>query len=146
MIQRRGTSAQTLFAVNSGSAEPIYSQLVEQVRRLVAAGQLGAGDMLPSVRDVAASLAVNPMTVSKAYSQLELEGLVARRHGIGMVITTSHFDTQSEAARIASRLRLLTPTLERAAVEAHQLGIDADAATKLFLQLLKATKLKVPTK
>ena len=61
-----------LFSIVPGSTEPIYRQLVEQVRRLVAGGQLAPGDALPSVREVALQLAVNPMTVSKAYGLLEL--------------------------------------------------------------------------
>jgi GntR family transcriptional regulator len=55
-----------LFTVVTGSSEPLYRQLMGQVQRLVAGGQLGAGDELPSVRDLAEQLTINPMTVSKA--------------------------------------------------------------------------------
>ncbi len=72
-----------LFSISTGSSEPIYRQLVEQVRRLVAAGQMAPGDGMPSVREVAQVLALNPMTVSKAYGLLEMEGLLTppARHG-----------------------------------------------------------------
>jgi GntR family transcriptional regulator len=76
----------SLFSIATGSSEPIYRQLIEQTRRLAAAGVLSAGDVLPSVRDVALTLAVNPMTVSKAYNMLETEGLLSRSRGVGMLV------------------------------------------------------------
>ena len=74
----------TLFTIAVGSSDPIYRQLIEQTRRLVAAGVLAPGDVLPSVREVALALAVNPMTVSKAYNMLETEGVLSRARGIGI--------------------------------------------------------------
>lgn len=133
MSERRPISASTLFAVRVGSTEPIYVQLVDQVARWIAAGQLVAGDQLPSVRDVAQAFAINPMTVSKAYSLLESRGLVTRNRGVGMVVAAAHVSAQTKAQRLA----LLRPTLERAADEALQLEIDRDVATRLFAQILK---------
>ena len=75
-----------LFAISTGSAEPIYQQLVEQVRRRVAAGQWQAGDEMPSVRELAQALAVNPNTVSKAIGMLEAQGVLERRRGLSMVV------------------------------------------------------------
>lgn len=129
-------AATNLFSVATGSGEPIYRQLVEQVRRLVAGGQLAAGDELPSVRDTAQALAVNPMTVSKAYSQLETAGVLERRRGVGMVVAAQHTRAQSRS----ERADLLRPTLERAAAEAAQLEIDATTALALFEKILKGKK------
>ena len=70
-----------MFTLDPHSGVPIYRQLLEQVRRLVASGQLKAGSELPSVRDLALAHAVNPMTISKAYSLLEAEGLLQRNRG-----------------------------------------------------------------
>ena len=126
--------ASALFSVSTGSTEPIYRQLIEQVRRLVAGGQLAAGDELPSVRETAQALAVNPMTVSKAYSQLEAAGVLERRRGVGMVVAAHHDRPQTRA----ERADLLRPTLERAAAEAAQLEIDHAAALSLFEKILKA--------
>jgi GntR family transcriptional regulator len=123
----------TIFSIATGSSEPIYRQLVEQVRRLVAGGQLKAGDELPSVRELAQSLAVNPMTVSKAYGLLEMDGVLARRRGLGMVVADQPRHGRSRAERIA----LLRPTLERAAIEARQLELDPDTVLALFNQLMK---------
>jgi GntR family transcriptional regulator len=65
--------------------EPIYRQIVEQIRRFVLSGQLAPGEGIPSVREVAGFHAVNPMTVSRAYSLLEAEGVLERVRGKGMV-------------------------------------------------------------
>ena len=66
------------FQVNTSSGVPIYRQLMDQVRALVASGRLAEGDLLPPVRQVAQDLQINQMTVSKAYSLLEREGVVER--------------------------------------------------------------------
>jgi len=124
-----------LFSVMTGSPEPIYRQLMAQVRRMVAAGQLRAGDELPSVRELAQSLAVNPMTVSRAWSQLEDEGLLERRRGLGMVVAAPH----ARARAVADRSELLRPTLERAALEAQQLELSETQALSLFRQVLRET-------
>jgi GntR family transcriptional regulator len=124
-----------LFSIATGSSEPIYRQLVEQVRRLAAAGQLKPGDGMPSVREIAQALALNPMTVSKAYGLLEMDGVLARRRGLGMVVA----DSAAPAAK-ADILGLLRPTLERAAVEARQLELDTDTVLSLFATILKETK------
>lgn len=123
----------SLFAISTGSAEPIYRQLVEQARRLIAGGQLAPGDAMPSVRDVAQTLALNPMTVSKAYAMLETEGALARRRGIGMTVA----DSPNRSHSAASRAELLRPTLERAAREARQLELDPDTVLALFNKIMK---------
>lgn len=122
-----------LFSIATGSSEPIYRQLVDQVKRLVAAGQMAPGDGMPSVRDVAQALALNPMTVSKAYSLLEMEGVLNRRRGMGMEVAARAASAQSAQ----KRAELLRPTLERAAMEARQLELDPDTVVSLFIQILK---------
>ncbi|MFS2015804.1 GntR family transcriptional regulator [Massilia sp. CT11-108] len=128
------THTANLFSIATGSSEPIYRQLVEQVRRLSASGQLRPGDEMPSVREIAQALALNPMTVSKAYSLLEMEGVLARRRGLGMVVA------ESASTQPADRADLLRPTLERAAVEARQLELDPETVLSLFATILKETK------
>ncbi|MBB5202718.1 GntR family transcriptional regulator [Inhella inkyongensis] len=124
------------FQILTGSTEPIYRQLIEQLRRRVAAGQWKAGQELPSVRELAAALAVNPMTVSKAYSLLEAEGLLQRRRGLAMVIAEGY----DRAAPKAQRIEALRPTLARAAAEARELGIPAGQVMQLMQQLLAGEK------
>ena len=125
-----------LFSIVPGSTEPIYRQLVDQVRRLVAGGQLAPGDALPSVREVALQLAVNPMTVSKAYGLLELESLLERRRGIGMIVADRPAGRGGASAG-GERLALLRPALERAAREARELELDPDTVLSLFTTILK---------
>ncbi len=125
-----------LFTVATGSAEPIYRQLIEQVRRHVASGQLKAGDELPSVRELAQALAVNPMTVSKAYGVLEAEGVFERRRGLAMVVAALHRRPQAAA----DRAELLRPTLERAAAEARQLHLTPAQALALFRSILDSSE------
>jgi GntR family transcriptional regulator len=113
------------FDITPSSPMPIYRQIVEQVRRLIASGQLRPGDDLPSVRAVALLHAINPMTVSKAYSMLETEGTLTRRRGVGMVISDSvpvHQD----------KLALLRPALLAAVQITRQLKIDDAEALALF--------------
>jgi GntR family transcriptional regulator len=128
--------AAALLRISTGSPDPIYQQLIHQVHRLVAGGQLAAGDELPSVRELALTLAINPMTVSKAYSQLQQQGVLERRRGVRMAIAAQHTSPQLKAERLA----LLQPTLERAAAEAAQLEIDPASAVALFQKILKGKK------
>jgi GntR family transcriptional regulator len=88
---------------------------------------------MPSVREVAQALAVNPMTVSKAYGLLEMEGVLARRRGLGMVVAGQPSRRHSAAERLA----LLRPTLERAAHEARQLELDPETVLALFNKIMK---------
>ena len=129
-----------LFQINTGSPEPIYRQLMDQLRRRVAAGQWVAGQALPSVRDLALQLAVHPMTISKAYSLLELEGLLERRRGLPMVVAAGH----AGPAAAGDRLEQLRPTLQRAAAEAHELDIPKAQALRLFERLLDAPDTGAP--
>jgi GntR family transcriptional regulator len=78
-----------MFRVDSGSGVPIYRQLVQQVRRDVMLGRLQPGDQLPSVKEVVDSLSVNPNTVVKAFSELEHQGLVIRRQGVGTFVAAA---------------------------------------------------------
>lgn len=125
-----------LFSISTGSSEPIYRQLVEQTRRLIAGGQLAPGDPMPSVREIAGALAVNPMTVSKAYGILEMEGVLSRRRGLGMEVAQA----SSPGNSVEQRAELLRPTLERAALEAGQLELDPETVLALFATILKAKK------
>lgn len=120
------------FSIQASAPEPIYRQIVEQVRRHVASGQWRAGDELPSVRALALDHAINPMTVSKAYSLLEAEGLLERRRGMGMVIAANQ-----PSARVGERRALLEPALRAAAQQAHQLGISDADALALFQRCLQ---------
>ena len=129
------TNTPMQFTISPNDALPIYRQIVEQLRRCVASGQCAAGEELPSVRALALLHAINPMTVSKAYSLLEAEGLLERRRGMGMFIAT-----QPQSIQASSRLDLLEPALQAAAAQAVQLGLSASDAVTLFKQCLAQAK------
>ena len=128
------------FSIQPSATEPIYRQIVEQVRRHVASGQWRAGDELPSVRALALEHAINPMTVSKAYSLLETEGLLERRRGMGMVVAAV-----KPTSRTSQRLALLEPAMRAAAQQARELGLPAPDALALFERCLQeATTRETP--
>lgn len=126
------------FDLSPAAAMPLYRQMVEQVTHAVAAGVLRVGDELPSVRTVAHDYVVNPMTVSKAYSLLELQGLVERRRGVGMIVR------EATPAALPERLVQLHPALEHAASVSRQLGITPEAAIVAFQQVLAANDQETP--
>lgn len=75
-----------LFSLNTASGIPIYRQLIDQIKQAIRMNLLQAGQQLPSVRMFASSLQINPMTISKAFAQLEIEGVLIRKRGIGMLV------------------------------------------------------------
>ncbi|MEO7066043.1 MAG: GntR family transcriptional regulator [Rhodanobacter sp.] len=122
----------SLLTVQPASAEPIYRQIVEQLRRLIAGGQLLEGDLLPSVREVAGFHAINPMTVSRAYSLAESEGLLERLRGKGMAVAAQASAAQTQAQRMA----MLEPQLIALARHANELELPADAVVRRLAKLL----------
>jgi len=108
-----------MFTLDPHSGIPIYRQLQQQVRRLVASGQLKAGAELPSVRDLALTHAVNPMTVSKAYSLLEAEGLLQRNRGRPMTVAPRRRAVDSAG----QRLKQIEPQAQQLVLSARQLEL-----------------------
>ncbi len=121
------------FTILPGAAEPIYQQIGSQLRRLIASGQLPAGEVLPSVRDVAVQHAINPMTVSRAYCQLEGEGLLTRLRGKGMVVAQVARVTLSPEQRLAR----LQPRLADIARQARELDLPARLVVQRLRSLLE---------
>jgi GntR family transcriptional regulator len=111
-----------MYILQPQSGIPIYRQIVEQVRRLVASGQLEAGSELPSVREVALEHTVNFNTVSKAYALLEAEGLLVRHRGKPMTIAAQP-RSGGDAKR---RLEHVTAQVEQLIFAAQQLHLEAD--------------------
>jgi GntR family transcriptional regulator len=111
--------------VRSGTAP--YVQLVQQVRHALRLGLLSVGDQLPTVKEVVARLAINPNTVLKAYRELEHEGLVSARPGVGTFVTRSLTDS-SLPAHEPLRQELL-----QWFAKARKAGLDADSIEALFM-------------
>ncbi len=100
---------------------PIYLQLIQQVRRLVASGQLSPGTELPSVREVALEYTVNPTTISKAYSLLEHEGLLQRNRGKPMTIAAG----RRAGGSLSQRLKQIESQVDALLLAARQLELQS---------------------
>ena len=111
-----------MFTLTPTSGIPIYKQLIDQVRLLVAGGQLKPGAELPSVRELALAHAVNPMTISKAYSLLEAEGLLERQRGKPMTVAAQAQSKESKSERLAR----LQPQIDQLANAAKQLQLTTE--------------------
>ena len=109
------------FTVDPTSSVPIYAQLVEQVKHAVAAGSLRVNDPLPSLREVSTRLRISPLTVKKAYGELETLGIVTTEHGRGTFVTAN-----STAFSAQYRREALRQLIDRMLIEAHHLGAGLD--------------------
>lgn len=107
--------------IDPQSAEPIFAQIAFAVKNAVARGTAAAGDRLPSVRELARELAINPNTVVRAYEQLERDGVLVRRQGAGCFLTGRGSELGGPQRR-----RQLDDLLRRAATEAFHLGFRAE--------------------
>jgi GntR family transcriptional regulator len=114
------------FHLSGRSGVAPYLQLIQQVRQALRLGLLREGDQLPKVKDVAAGLAINPNTVLKAYRELEYEGLVAARPGIGTFVTGT-LGVPSLAAH-----EPLRRDLRRWLARARGAGLDDESIEALF--------------
>jgi GntR family transcriptional regulator len=108
--------------LNPASPVPLYLQLIEQVRRLIALGALQPGDQLPTVRDLAVRARVNRNTAARAVQHLEREGLVRTRVGQGTFVVADG-SPRLDGAR---REQLLAEALDRLLIEAHTLGVPLE--------------------
>ena len=120
-----------LFVLLNSVTDPIYVQLIDQVRRYVASGRLTAGQPLPSVRELGQKLGVNPMTVSKAYRLLEAESILVSQRGIGLVIGVG----QTAMPHVKHRIEILRPTANRLVFEAGQLDVAQPGVIALVRQI-----------
>jgi len=115
------------FSLDGRSGLSPYQQLVQQVRHALRLGMLRQGDQLPTVKEVVAQLAINPNTVLKAYRELEHDGLVSARPGVGTFVTAPLGGT-SLAAHGPLRLEL-----QRWLAKARRAGLDDDDIEALFM-------------
>ncbi len=119
------------FHLNSRSGLSPYQQLVQQVRHALHLGLLKEGDRLPTVKDVARQMAVNPNTVLKAYRELEHDGLVAARPGVGTFVTRTLADGTLAAQGP------LRKELQRWLTKARLAGLDDESIEALFVSTFR---------
>jgi GntR family transcriptional regulator len=113
--------------VSAQDGVPIYQQIVNQVKYLVASGRLEAGDEIPPIRVLAEQLVVNPNTVARAYLELEHAGMVTKRHGSGTYISE-----QSSPLPRREKLKILTRRVDSLLAEAGHLDVELDAIVELL--------------
>ena len=122
-----------MFHVRPDAGEPIYAQLIRQIKHDVATGVLAPGAQLPTVRQLAGDLVVNPNTVARAYRELEHEGLLEGVPGRGSFVTYGRSPLRDEERR-----RRLQPFIDQLRAEGYALGYRADELVELVAAELGA--------
>lgn len=127
------------FQINNASARPVYQQIIDQVKRDVALGRLSNDEKLPTVRQLAAQLTINPNTIAKAYRQMEQDGIIITKPGAGAFI--ANLDTNLSKS---VRRKIICEDLERTIVDAIHMQIDQKSLSQWFAERLN--KFKFPAK
>jgi GntR family transcriptional regulator len=120
------------FQCDPTSRVPIYRQLIDQVRQSVARGRLRPGTRLPSVRQLSRELVVNPNTVARAYTELERDGVLNTRQGLGVFIAEPQADLSA-----AARRERFAEALDRFLTEAVHLGFSAEDVVAAITKRIK---------
>jgi GntR family transcriptional regulator len=119
------------FAIDLHSGVPVYRQLIDQARSGVASGSLTAGDQLPTVRQLAVDLSINPNTVMRAYRELELGGLLETQQGTGTFIANKKLEKNS-----AERERELSQMVGEIAARAGAAGFTLECVIERLREML----------
>lgn len=121
------------FQIDAADGIPIYLQLIQQIKYLIATGRLTASDQLPSVRKLSEQLVVNPNTVARAYRELEMTGILATRPGAGVFVSP----TASPLAK-REQHQLLIDKIDNVLVEAKHLEVTTEGVVQLVRQRARA--------
>jgi GntR family transcriptional regulator len=130
-VARNSQSATFQFSLDLHTGVPVYRQLIDQVRAGVASGSLTAGDQLPTVRQLAVDLEINPNTVMRAYRELELGGLLETHQGTGTFISGKKLEKKS-----AERERQLNQMASEVAARAGAAGFTLEDLIDRLQELL----------
>ena len=115
--------------ISANDGVPIYLQVVNQVKYLVAAGRLAAGDELPPIRALAEKLIVNPNTIARAYRELEIAGIVEKRRTAGTFVTA-----QGSPLARRERTKILSDRIDQLLAEAESMDVSLEDVVKLVHQ------------
>lgn len=121
-----------MFNIDQRSSTPIYQQLVQEVKEAVLRGVLQPGDKLPSVRDLASRLTINPNTIQKSYQELERQKVIETLRGKGTFVCRDY-----QVREDKEKMDELKENLRKTLVEAHYLGLDRERITALVRQLMQ---------
>ncbi len=127
------------FRIDNASDRPVYQQIIDQIKRDIALGRLNKNERLPTVRQLAGQIALNPNTIAKAYRQLEQEGIIVTKAGAGAFVA----NLDSNLSR-SVRKKLISEELERIAVEAYHMQIDSQTLLEWFNNAV--VKFNLPSK
>jgi len=122
-----------LLTIDHHSGVPIYRQIIDQVHEQILAGLLKEGEQLNTVRELAEQLAINPMTVSKAYSMMETQGVLERRRGIGLFVPKNIHSREKEQKKEA----IIEALLSKAITTAMQFRLSKEKTEKIFNKCLQ---------
>ncbi len=129
-----------LISIDPSNGVPIFLQIVQQVKYKIAAGALQEGDQLPSVRELAVSLRVNPNTVAKSYTELERNGIITTKRGMGCFVAD-----KSVVIKKNERLKIIAQHIERALTESYHLDIPINEVEELFKQEINKMRKRRPS-
>jgi GntR family transcriptional regulator len=121
------STAKMLVKPNPTSGVPIYLQIMEQIKHAIATGALRPGDQLPGIRALAETLVMNPNTVAKVYRELEHEGVLELRHGMGAFVT----DKGHSRSR-TSKVQAAQPLVRQLVEKLRKQGLGEEEIRRLF--------------
>lgn len=113
--------------IDNASDRPVYQQIIDQVKRDIALGRIIKNEKLPTVRQLAGQIAINPNTIAKAYRQLEQQGIIVTKAGAGAFVA----NLDSNLSR-SVRKKLISEELERIAVDAFHMQIESQTLLEWF--------------
>ncbi len=123
------------FQIDNASDRPVYQQIIDQVKRDIALGRLIKDEKLPTVRELAGQLVINPNTIAKAYKQLEQEGIIVTKPGVGAFVAQLSSNLSSSV-----RKKLICEQIERAVVEAVHMRVARDQLAGWFSETVEKFK------
>jgi len=115
------------FRIDNASDRPVYQQIMDQIKRDIAMGRLIKNEKLPTVRQLAGQIAINPNTIAKAYRQLEQQGIIVTKAGAGAFVA----NLDSNLSR-SVRKKLISEELELIAVDAYHMQIESQTLLEWF--------------
>lgn len=118
--------------IDPRSSTPVYQQIVDAIKNAAARGIYNPGDKIPTVRELASELTINPNTIAKAYQKLEQEGVIVTMRSRGTFIAERKAPPENETLK-----KLLKPSLDRLRVDAFHLGIEPEELKVLFMEALE---------
>jgi GntR family transcriptional regulator len=121
---------ESLITIDSRSSKPIYEQIIEKIKENIIKGILKPGDKLPSVRELASLITINPNTISKAYNELERMNAIEVIRGKGTFVAQNFKPTMDE-----EKMKEIKEQMKNIIIEAHYIGVDKDTLIDLFNEI-----------